>query len=181
MLKLKFQYFGHWCRADSLEKTLILGKIEGRKEGDNRGGDDWTASLTQWTWVSAISGKWWRTEKPGMLSPWGYKELNATEWLNNSKIQFYQSLSFLFSCRVIVFQPPNQATELYLTLHNPTDCSTPGLPVLHYLCSFQKIMFAESVMPSNPLILCHPLSFCLQYFPVPRYFPMSWLFASQLA
>ena len=32
MLKLKFQYFGHLTRrADSLEKTLILGKIEGRR------------------------------------------------------------------------------------------------------------------------------------------------------
>ena len=32
MLKLKFQYFGHLMRrADSFEKTLILGKIEGRK------------------------------------------------------------------------------------------------------------------------------------------------------
>ena len=32
MLKLKFQYFGHLMRrTDSLEKTLILGKIEGRK------------------------------------------------------------------------------------------------------------------------------------------------------
>ena len=32
MLKLKFQYFGHLMqRADSLEKTLMLGKIEGRK------------------------------------------------------------------------------------------------------------------------------------------------------
>ena len=32
MLKLKFQYFGHLMRrADSLEKTLILGRIEGRR------------------------------------------------------------------------------------------------------------------------------------------------------
>ena len=32
ILKLKFQYFGHlMCRADSLEKILILGKIEGRR------------------------------------------------------------------------------------------------------------------------------------------------------
>ena len=39
MLKLKFQYFGHLMRrADSLEKALMLGKIEGRRgEGDNRG------------------------------------------------------------------------------------------------------------------------------------------------
>ena len=37
MLKLKLQYFGHlmW-RADSLEKTLILGKIEDRREEDDR-------------------------------------------------------------------------------------------------------------------------------------------------
>ena len=34
MLKLKLQYFGHLMqRADSLEKTLMLGKIEGRRKG----------------------------------------------------------------------------------------------------------------------------------------------------
>ena len=38
MLKLKLQYFGHLMRrTDSLEKTLILGKIEGRRRGDDRG------------------------------------------------------------------------------------------------------------------------------------------------
>ena len=38
MLKLKLQYFGHLMqRADSLEKTLMLGKIEGRRRRDNRG------------------------------------------------------------------------------------------------------------------------------------------------
>ena len=31
MLKLKFQYFGHLMQTDSLEKTLMLGKIEGRR------------------------------------------------------------------------------------------------------------------------------------------------------
>ena len=38
MLKLKLQYFGHpMRRADSFEKTLMLGKIEGRRRGDERG------------------------------------------------------------------------------------------------------------------------------------------------
>ena len=38
ILKLKLQYFGHLMgRTDSLEKTLMLGKIEGGGEGDNRG------------------------------------------------------------------------------------------------------------------------------------------------
>ena len=37
MLKLKLQYFGHLMRrADSLEKTLMLGKIEGGRKGDDR-------------------------------------------------------------------------------------------------------------------------------------------------
>jgi len=38
MLKLKLQYFGHLMRRiDSLEKTLMLGKIKGGGEGDDRG------------------------------------------------------------------------------------------------------------------------------------------------
>ena len=37
MLKLKLQYFGHLMRrADSFEKTLMLGKIEGRRRGRQR-------------------------------------------------------------------------------------------------------------------------------------------------
>ena len=47
MLKLKLQYFGHlmWW-TDSLEKTLMLGKIETGGEGDDRGWDGWMASST---------------------------------------------------------------------------------------------------------------------------------------
>ena len=67
-LMLKLQYFGYlrWT-ADSLEKTLMLGKIEVEGEGDDRGWDGWMASPTQWTWVWANSRRWWRTGKPGML------------------------------------------------------------------------------------------------------------------
>ena len=68
MLKLKLQYFSHLMqRAHSLEKTLMLEKIEGRKRRGRRGWDGWVASPTQWTWVWASSGKWWRTEKPRVL------------------------------------------------------------------------------------------------------------------
>ena len=50
MLKLKLQYLGHLMRrAHSLEKTLMLGKIECRRRRGDRGGDGWMASLTQWT------------------------------------------------------------------------------------------------------------------------------------
>ena len=47
MLKLKLQYFGHLMRANSLEKTLMLGRIEGGGEWDDRGWEGWMASLTQ--------------------------------------------------------------------------------------------------------------------------------------
>ena len=48
ILKLKLQYFGHLMqRTDSLEKTLILGKIEGRKRRVQQRMRWWVASLTQ--------------------------------------------------------------------------------------------------------------------------------------
>ena len=66
MLKLKLQYFGHLMRrADSLEKTLMLGGIGAGGEGDDR--DGWMASLTRWTWVWVNSGSWWWTGRPGVL------------------------------------------------------------------------------------------------------------------
>ena len=81
MLKLKLQYFGHLIRrTDSLEKTLMLGKIEGRREGDNRGWDGWMASLTQWTWVWARSGSQWWTGRPGMLQSMGPQRVGH-DWM----------------------------------------------------------------------------------------------------
>ena len=50
MLKLKLQYFGYLMqRANSLEKTLMLGKIEGRRRRGRQRMRWWMASLTQWT------------------------------------------------------------------------------------------------------------------------------------
>ena len=72
MLKLKLQYFGHLMqRANSLEKTLMLGKTEGRRKGDERRQDGWTASLTQWTWIWVNSGRQWWTGKSGVLQSMG--------------------------------------------------------------------------------------------------------------
>ena len=62
MLKLKLQYFGHLMQtADSLEKTLMLRKIEGRRRG-------WLDGITNsidMGWVD--SGSWWWTGRSGML------------------------------------------------------------------------------------------------------------------
>ena len=51
----------------------------------------------------------------------------------------------------------NSVTQSCPAICNPMECSTPGLPVRHQLRSLLKLMSIESVMPSNHLILCHPL------------------------
>ena len=68
MLKLKLQYFVHLMqRADSLEKTLMLGKIEGRRR---RGGQRmrWLDGITDSMDMNLSEfGRWLRTGRPGML------------------------------------------------------------------------------------------------------------------
>ena len=81
MLMLKLQYFGHVMRrANLLEKTLMLGKIEGRQRRwwqRMRWLDGVTNSMT-WVWASCVS--WWWTGKPVCCSPWCPTGLsNSTE------------------------------------------------------------------------------------------------------
>ena len=84
MLKLKLQYFGHLMqRADSLEKTLMLGKIEGgRRRGRQR--MRWLDGSTDSTDMS-LSKLWGVGDGQGGLvccSPWSRKESDTTERLN---------------------------------------------------------------------------------------------------
>ena len=68
MLKLKLQYFGHLMRTvDSLEKTLMLGGIGGRRRRGRQRMRSWMASLIRWTWVWVNSRSWWWTGRPGEL------------------------------------------------------------------------------------------------------------------
>ena len=84
-LKLKLQYFGHLMRrADSLEKTLMLGKIEGRKRSG------WVTEDEMVGWHHELNGHEFEqtpgaSEGQGSLaccSPWGCKESDTTEELN---------------------------------------------------------------------------------------------------
>ena len=82
MFKLKLQYFGHlMLRTDSLEKTLMLGGIGGRRRRGWQRMRWLHGILTEWAWVWASSGSWWCTGKPGMLQSMG-SQTDTTEWLN---------------------------------------------------------------------------------------------------
>ena len=92
MVKLKLWYFGHlmW-RTNSFEKALMLGKIEGRRRGDDRRWDGWMASLTRWTWVWISSRSWWWTGKPGMLQSMGSQRVGHNWMTELNCMPLYQS------------------------------------------------------------------------------------------
>ena len=88
MLKLKLQYFGHLMqRADSFEKTLMLGKIEGRRR---RGRQD---EMVRWHyWLNGHEFGWTPGVDDGQggltcCSSWGRNESDTTEWLNWTECQ----------------------------------------------------------------------------------------------
>jgi len=66
----------------NLKRPWCWESLKVGREGDDRGWDGWMASPTQWTWVWAISGRWWWTRKPGMLQSMGSQRIGhdwATE------------------------------------------------------------------------------------------------------
>ena len=62
--------------------------------------------------------------------------------------------------------------KLCVTLCDPINCSMPGFPVLHYLPEFAQTHAHWSIIPSNHIILCHPLLLLSSIFPSIRFFPM---------
>ena len=80
MLKLKLQYFGHLMRrADSLEKTLMLGKVEGRRRRGTT--EDEMVGWHHWPNGHEFEQALGEGEGQGNLaccSPWGREEVDTT-------------------------------------------------------------------------------------------------------
>jgi len=92
MLKLKLQYFGHlmW-RTDSLEKTLMLGKIEdGRRRGLQR--LRWLDGITDSMDLEQALGVGDGQGSLACCSPWSHKELDMTEDWTELNWTFFASL-----------------------------------------------------------------------------------------
>ena len=99
MLKLKLQYFGHlmW-RTDYLEKTLMLGKTEGRRRME-RQRMRWLDGISDSMNMSSSSPRdWWWIGKPGILQSMGSQrvrhdwatELNWTDSLPSSHVHLWE-------------------------------------------------------------------------------------------
>ena len=91
MLKLKLQYFGHLMgRTDSLQKTLMVGKIEGRRRGWQR--MRWLDGITD-SMDMSLSKLQELVMDRGLAccGPWGRKGLDTTEWLNWTELKWHRA------------------------------------------------------------------------------------------
>ena len=76
-------------------KSLMLGKVEGRRRRGWQRMRGWMASPTQWTWVWMNSGRWWWTGRPGMLRFMGSQRMGR-DWATELKLKTWNS-SFTFT------------------------------------------------------------------------------------
>ena len=180
MLKLKLQYFGHLMgRTDSLEKTLMLGKIKGRRRR-GRQRMKWLDGIysmpTQWTWVWASLGNWWRKGKPGVLQSVGTQRVRhdwATEQQQqpHRSILRYQSKQFLtHSRRFALLYNSND----YCNAKSCQDCCAwhrqkwlrkrkkEFIPSIGHECVWNIMLFKDFFHYCLPIIHIHNFKFFLQ-------------------
>ena len=154
-------------RADSLEKTLMLGKIEGRRRRgwqkirwldgiidlmDMGLGGLQGLVMDRGAWCAAVHGV---TKSRTRLSDW--TELNRTDQSNRHFLSLLPIVDVQLLSRVQLFAAP-WTTALQAPLSSTVSWSLP------------KLMSIESVMPSNHLILCCPLFLLFTVFPSIRVF-----------
>ena len=87
-------------------------------------------SLTQWTWVWANSGKWWRIGKPGVLQSMGCKESDTIQWLNNNNNIYLIGILWIKLVDAFKVLKAEPATGLYVLFF----CFEVGLPFVSLYC-----------------------------------------------
>ena len=162
MLKLKLQYFGHLMqRADSFEKTLILGNIEGRRRrGQQR--MRWLDGITDSMDMGlGALGSWWWTGSPGVLQFMGSQRVGhdgATEldWLSSALWREWISvvpgtrLGFTFKILKFNVLPTNTCFKNSFSLRIKAQYQTVDEPSGKILFDFlsQKILFSSFRAPN---------------------------------
>ena len=88
-----------WCKEPTHRKIpRCWERLKAEGEGDNRGWDGWMASLTEWTWVWANYGRWWRTGRPGVLQSMGSQRVGHN-WVTE---QIMTDVEYLFMCLLAI-------------------------------------------------------------------------------
>ena len=107
---LKFQYFDYLMQSQLTGKDPDAGRDWRQEEGATEDEMVGVASLTQWTWVWANSGRWWRTGEPGMLQSMGLqRDGHNLETEQQGTSQMVQWLRF---------PAPNAVPWVYLVLYH---------------------------------------------------------------